>query len=227
MKGGLLVGALVLLLASPASAASSLEFRYWGLGLYNGSVTTPRHVVELRHEPSRWGLRLWGAVGQGDDYCASDGMCFDHAFMAADVTYRLTPWLRAFAGGYHLFRDRTETYACAQTFSCESVYQSQRHQGWRVGLMVTKIVAPRLILTGEAAYLWDHSRGQIGEWVTSGAGSGISWQAAAQYVLSPTTYATVGYESWGFHLPGGPYGPWGYHEDHVWRGWFVGVGVRR
>lgn len=220
---------LVLCVAWPASAATSLEFRYWGPNLYMGSPTTPRYNIELQHElrgPSRVGFRVWGAMGEADDYCPPT--CFQHTFLAGDLTYRVAPWLRVFGGRYRLYREYVGT---------EYGFMSHLHEGWRAGVMANVQLRPRLILVGEWAYLWDAYQerspwtsamnGENGSGTWGGPGAGQYYRLAAQYTLSPTTYATVGYESWGFHLPGGPHGPWGYYADHVWRGWFAGVGIRK
>ena len=221
--GGVL---LTLLLAVPASAATSLEFRYWGPNLYLGSPTTPRYTIELQYEyrPSRFGARVWGAMGDADDYCPPT--CFQHTFVAGDLTYRIAPWLRVFGGRYQLWREHVSgAYGT----------MSHLHEGWRAGLMANVSLRPRLTFVAEWAYLWDQYR-EVSPWVPSswsatpgtwgGTGAGQYYRLAVQYALSPSTYATVGYEEWGFHLPGGPLGPWGYYQDHVWRGWFFGVGAR-
>lgn len=227
---------LVLWPVAGAQAATSLEFRYWGFQQYLGSYTTPRYVGELQIDRGRWGARLWGGVGGlAGDGCVTEGLCYDLGFWAADVTYRLNPWLRAFAGRYSLYGSHAgEEYAYRLNGTGGNGFMDHRHEGWRAGLMANVRLRPRLSLVGEWAYLWDtysetspwaYVQNGTGTW--GGAGSGQSYKAALQYALSPSTYVTAGYESWRFHLPGGPYGPWGYYGDHVWEGIFVGLGVRK
>lgn len=211
---------IVVGIAAPVGAVTTLEYRYWNI------TATPLSIWELKLEParSRWGLRGWTVSGYDDDSCGSHGLCYRNDWKGADITYALNLRHRLFVGYYRI--DRTLPDAHAMT-----------HQGVRLGAMGTLFTAGRLSGIYDASYAWDqynqvakyaYSENGNGEVAASGTGEGIFYRLGLRYDLSPWAAVEVGQQNAGFTLPAHlRTGLFGRFQDHAWSGLTFGFVVRK
>lgn len=195
----LLTVLLILLFTVPAIASPTLtlDYRYWW-GLQSPAV------LELKVEPqtSRWGLRLWGASGYEEGWL--------DRFAGVDLTYRTTPRSRAYVGWQRI----------ARTMGEEGSYN--QHEGFRVGLMGTVPLRPRLAAVYDVAWIpTDHFTG-IGTdsaGYGSGVGSGWMYRYGLRYAVNSNFSVEVGQQNFDFRLP--------VMGVHIWQGAYIGVSIQR
>ena len=212
----LLTGLLVLIFATPALAApmTTLEYSQWFIQPH------AFQAIELRQQssPTR-GWRLWGARGQDD---CDWGACYDNTFWGFDLTHRVRGMHHAYLGYYNMAR---------QVDYEENGDTRMSHSGFRVGLTGKFRLTQKLGAIYDVAYMpFDQFRISTGEGPNGtppGQGVGGMYRVGLRYTLSPSFYVEGGQWSFGFTLPGGPHGPWGVFQDHIWTGQYLSVGFTR